>query len=88
MWVSYREDGEGGGGVPGDALAGVGAEQREVLALAGAVGLPAQHVRPFHPLLGHLPPQQHSQRHRPRRRRRHRHRRSRGRVLPLKTLLR
>lgn len=77
--VGYREDGEGGGGVPGDALAGVCAEQREVLALAAAVGLPAQHVRPLHPLLGHLPPQQHPQRHRPRRQRRRRRRRHRHR---------
>lgn len=71
--MRYREDGEGGGRVAGDALPGLGEEQREVLPLAAARRLPAQHVGPLHPLARHLPPQQHPQRHR-HRRRRHRHR--------------
>lgn len=72
--MQYREDGEGGGGVAGDALAGVGEEQRDVLALAAAAGLPAEHVGALHPLARDLPPQQHAERHRRRRRlRRHRH---------------
>lgn len=84
---AYGEGGEGGGRRAGAALAG-GLEQREVLALLGAAGLPRRDGGPVDAaprrrdaLRRSLPPQQVPERHAPgtpshapRRRRRRRHR--------------